>query len=111
MKQPTLVKDLLVIIAIIAVSVPAIAIAAQDDELNLLSEDVAYVDLNMTQEADAYTLYRRLQRASERVCGVESLRNARTLRELAQMHDCYQQAMTAAVDELDNDELTRILRK
>ena len=111
MKQSTLVRGFLTTIALIAISVPAINFAAQDDVLKVRSEDVAYGDLDLTKEADAYTLHRRLQRASETVCGVEPLRNARTLREFAQMHQCYEQAMRAAIEKLDNDELTRIQRK
>ena len=55
----------------------AISAAPQSaDELKGRAEKVSYSDLNVDKEEGAQALYRRLQRASKRVCGVESFNNA-----------------------------------
>ena len=103
MKESTLSRVFVAAIAIVAAIASAIAFADERNVPQDISVSVTYADLDLTKESDANKLYRRLQQASEKICGVESLRNARTLREYSQMHQCYQQAMTAAKERLDND--------
>jgi UrcA family protein len=57
---------------------------------------VVYSDLDLSNESDVQSLYARLQRASERVCGQDKdLRNLR----LKRLQDaCYQDSLERAVD-------------
>jgi UrcA family protein len=105
MKESKLVKSLIATIAVIAFSVPAIASA---DQLQGRSEKVAYSDLNVEKEAGAQTLYRRLQLAAKRVCGVESIKNAGGIREVSRQQHCFKDTMDKAVAKIDNATLTEI---
>ena len=117
MKESTLSRQILATFAIFVISAFAVAFASNDDGIQednrdgaqANSEVVAYADLDVTEDEDAYALFRRLQRAAEDVCQIESLRKSRTLREFSQTHHCYQQAMKRAVEELDNDVLRQML--
>ena len=95
MKESKVVRGVIATVAVIAFSVPAIASA---DELKGRTEKVSYSDLNVDKEAGAHALYRRLQLASKRVCGVESARQQR----------CYKDALDDAVAKINNATLTEI---
>jgi UrcA family protein len=65
------------------------------------SDDVAkttvgYTDLDLSKQADAQTLYGRLQRASDRVC--VQYKEPRDLRRMKLYNACYQEALARAVD-------------
>ena len=57
---------------------------------------VDYSDLNLARQADAQTLYGRLQRASDRVC--TQYKEQRDLRKMKLYNTCYQDALARAVD-------------
>ena len=105
MKESKIVKGVIATVAVIAFSVPAIAAA---DELKGRSEKVVYSDLNVVKESGAQALYSRLQRASKRVCGVESYKNAGGIRIMSEQRDCFRNAMNEAVAQINNPTLTAI---
>lgn len=105
MKESKLAKGIIATVAVFAFSVPAVSMA---EELKGRSEKVDYTDLDIVKDAGAETLYRRLQAASKRVCGVESLYNAGSLRVLRAQRDCYREALDNAVTKIDNPTLTAI---
>ena len=105
MKESKFVKGAVAAGAIMTFSLPAIA---SEDELKGRTEKVTYSDLNVEKEAGAHALYRRLQQASKRVCGVESIKNAGGIREISQQQRCYRDTLDAAVAKIDNATLTRI---
>ena len=57
---------------------------------------VAYSDLDLSNESDVQSLYARLQRASERVCGQD--KDLRNLRMKRLQDACYQDSLERAVD-------------
>ncbi len=96
-------------IAIVAICAPAITSADEKSELKGQSEKVTYEDLNLGKEAGAHVLYRRLQQASKRVCGVEALKSRKlSAQEASTSRHCYKQTLTAAVDKFDNEHLASI---
>ena len=105
MKESKLIKGVVATVAVIAFSVPAVSSAS---ELKGRAEKVTYSDLNPDKEPGAEILYRRLQQASKRVCGVESIHNAGGLREVMVARRCYQDALDEAVAKIDNATLTKI---
>lgn len=61
---------------------------------------VNYSDLDLSKQTDAQTLYGRLQRASETVCGeYQELRN---LQRMKVYNACYQDTLARAVHKLDH---------
>lgn len=107
MKHSKLTGNLAAIIAIVAISAPAVA-TAEVDELKGRSVKVTYVDLDLKKEPGAHALYRRLQQASKKACGVESVKNAGSIREVSDAYRCYRQVLAAQVEKIDNEILTRI---
>jgi len=105
MKESKLVKGVVAAIAILTFSLPAIA---SDVEFKGRSEKVSYSDLNVKKEAGAYALYLRLQQASKRVCGVESIRNAGGIRAVSRQQRCYRDTLDAAVVKINNPVLSRM---
>ena len=69
---------------------------------------VSYADLNLENEEDVQVLYRRLQRASKKVCVFPSLNSARKLQILAEYKQCYRETLSEAVEKIDNVDLIRI---
>ena len=105
MKESKIAKGVVATVAVIVFSVPAIASA---DELQGRSEKVTYSDLNVDKESGAHALYRRLQYASKRVCGVESIKNAGGVREVSRQQRCYRNTLDEAVAKINNATLTEI---
>jgi len=105
MKESKIVKGVIATVAVIAFSLPAITSAA---ELKGRSEKVTYADLNIEKESGATALYRRLQLASKRVCGVESIKNAGGIRAVSEQRHCYRDTMDQAVAKINNAALTSI---
>ena len=105
MKESKLIKGVVATVAVIVVSVPAIATA---DELKGRSEKVSFSDLNVDKQSGAEALYRRLQLASKRVCGVESIGNAGSVRKVMDQRRCYKNALDEAVAKIDSPILTRL---
>jgi UrcA family protein len=105
MKESKILKGVVATVAVIAFSVPAIASA---DELKGRAEKVTYSDLDVQKDDGAQVLYRRLQQASKRVCGVESIKVAGSVRIYAQKQECYRDTLDEAVAKVDNPALTAI---
>ncbi len=108
MKESKLIKGVITAVAVVAFSIPAIASADDGAELKGKTEKVSFSDLNVNKEQGAQQLYRRLQQASKRVCGVEPLKVSGSVRELSQSMRCYRDTMDATVAKIDKESLTAI---
>ena len=108
MKESKLFKSLLVTIVVVALGAPAIASAGEKNELKGVSVKVSYADLNLEKKAGAQALYRRLQQASKQACDFRGLRNAGSVKRLAETRRCYQEALSAAVEQIDYEMVTNI---
>lgn len=108
MKESKLIKGIVATVAIAAFSLPAIASADAGAELKGRTEKVAYADLNVDKRDGAQQLYRRLQQASKRVCGVESLKKMGTVRGMSEARRCYRDSLDSAVAKIDSAVLTEI---
>jgi UrcA family protein len=108
MKESNIVKSMLTVVAIVAMSAPAIASTSADDGLKGQSVKVSYADLNLQKEAGAKVLYRRLQQASKKACGVESYPHSASLKAKAESMRCYQSSLTTSVAKVNNALLTQI---
>jgi UrcA family protein len=69
------------------------------------STTVSYADLDLSSSADAKVLYSRLRTAAKAVCGEPDARNL-SLRRLAR--ECYESALSNAVVDLDNANVTAL---
>jgi len=109
MKHSKFITCLVSGIAIVAICAPVITSADEKSEFKGQSEKVTYEDLNLGKEAGAHVLYRRLQQASKKVCGVEALKSRKlSAQEASTSRHCYKQTLTAAVDRFDNKHLASI---
>ena len=106
MKQQYLAASLVLAFAISTIS--ATAIASEEDEIKGRTVKVSYADLNLEKEQGARTLYRRLQHASKKACGVESSKNSGSVRAVSDAYRCYRQTLTAQVNKIDIEILTGI---
>ncbi len=108
MKESKLFKSLVATFVVIGLSGPAVVLADTPSYIEDAKATVSYVDLNLENEQGVRVLYRSLQRASREVCGVTSLRIAGSLSDLRKPQQCYRETLSNAVDDIDNDDLTRI---
>ncbi len=108
MKESRVLKSIVATAAVVAFSFPAIASADGGEAIVGKSEKVAYADLNVQKEVGAQQLYRRLQQASKRVCGVESLKVAGSISIVSQAKRCYRATLDSAVAKVNNAALTDI---
>ncbi len=108
MKESKVLKGLVTAIAVFAICAPATASSGAVNGLKGQSVKVSYADLNLQKEAGAKVLYRRLQQASKKACGVESYKNAGSLREVAEMRRCYETSLTSSVAKVNSALLTKI---
>jgi len=106
MKESKFLQVVVTAVAVVAFSIPAIASA--DAEFKGKSEKVTFADLNVNKEAGAEQLYRRLQHASKRVCGVESLKISGSIKVLSQSMRCYRQTLDATVAKIDSEILSAV---
>ena len=108
MKESKLFKSLVATFVVIVLSGPAVVLAGtpsyiEDDEIA-----VSYADLNLESEESVRVLYRRLKRASKEACGGGSLRHSRSIIMKSSRLQCYRETLSNAVDNIDNEDLTRI---
>jgi len=108
MKESKLYRSLLATIVVVALGAPAIASADANSNLQGKSVKVTYADLNLEKQEGAKALYRRLQQASKQACDVGSLREEGSVKRLGEARQCYSDALTTAVEELDNELVTQI---
>lgn len=106
MKESKVLRGVVAAIAVVAFSLPAMANAGADFAGK--AEKVNYADLNLEKEAGAKQLYRRLQQASKRVCGVESLTVTGSVREVSKAKSCYRDSLDSAVAEINSATLNGI---
>lgn len=92
------------IVAACAVTAPVVA----GDRGETVAETVAFSDLDISSVDDAKVLYDRLKRAARRVCGVESLRLAGTVRILSEQRKCYRETLQNVVASLDEPQLSLV---
>jgi len=108
MKKSKLINSVIAAVAVVSFSLPAIASADSGADLKGTSEKVQYSDLNVQKQAGAEQLYRRVQLASKRGCGVQSLKIAGSIRAVSDARRCYEKSLDAAVAKIDNPALTAI---
>lgn len=106
MKESKVLRGVVAAIAVVAFSLPAMANAGAN--LAGKAEKVNYADLNVAREAGAKQLYRRLQQASKRVCGVESLAVIGSVRAVSEARSCYRDSLDSAVAEINSVTLNEI---
>jgi len=69
---------------------------------------VSYSDLDLSTEAGLVTLYSRLQRASNAVCGLRSLGKAGSLRQSRYNKQCYRDVLSRVVAKFNSTKLDEI---
>jgi UrcA family protein len=94
------------VLAVAALSVAFFAVAAQagDAPLDVGSRAVRYSDLNLSSEAGAKVLYRRIYYAAVQVCGDAF---SRQLDQAAAAKACMDKAIASSVRAVNSAQLTR----
>ena len=75
---------------------------------------MSYADLNLENEENVRVLYRRLQRALNKLCSDAPPKIAGSvpiiykLSNGVEIRQCYREALSNAVDKIDNEDLSRI---
>ncbi len=112
MKESKLFKSLVATFVIIVLSGPAVVQAAgtisYNDDGNAV---VSYADLNLESEEGVRVLYRRLKRASNKLCSVTPPQVAGRVPKIYHVREtpqCYREALSNAVDNFDNEDLSRL---
>jgi len=115
MKESNLFKSLVATFVVIVLSGPAVVQAAGTiSYFEIGKASVSYADLNLESEESVRVLYRRLKRASKELCSATPPRIAGSLLDNYQSYNgpetrqCYREALSNAVDKIDNEDLTRI---
>ena len=115
MKELKLFKGLVATFVVIGLSGPAVVQAAGTiNYIEVGKASVSYADLNLENEESVRVLYRRLQRASNKLCSDAPPKIAGSLPIIYVFSDgveirrCYREALSNAVDKFDNEDLTRI---
>jgi UrcA family protein len=108
MKESKQFKSLLATIVVVALGAPAIASAGNMNEVEDVAIRVSYADLNIEKEGGAQSLYHRLKKASKQACDYNGLRHAGSLNRLAETRRCYQEVLSAAVEQIDNELVTNL---
>ena len=113
MKESKLFKSLMATFVVIVLGGPAVVLAGTPNYFEYKTT-VSYADLNLENVEGVRVLYRRLQRASKKVCGAPSLKVAGSLPILLQRgttkesRQCYRETLSKAVEKIDNEDLTHI---
>jgi len=116
MKESKLIKKFVVTFVVTVLSGPAVVLANPISYIEVGKASVSYADLNLESEEGVRVLYRRLKRASNNLCSDTPPKIAGSIsipivyveiygRETRQ---CYHEALSNAVDKVDNADLTRI---
>ena len=108
MKESKLYKGLMATIIVITLGAPPIASADAKSDLQGVSVKVSYADLNLEKQEGAKALYRRLQQASKQACDHCGIKIAGTLSRMADAHRRYREALSTAVEQIDNELVTNI---
>ena len=89
-------------------AVPALASADYSVGFEDSGIKVSFADLNISSKQGINTLYKRLQNASEEVCGPLTYLEAGNLSLLTQNKQCYQETLSSAVKKVGSDALTEL---
>ena len=108
MQESKLIKSLLATVVVVALGAPAISFSDDKNELKGVSVKVSYADLNLEKQEGARALYRRLQQASKQACDFHGSNIGGSVVRFAAMRRCYQEALSAAVEKIDNELVTNI---
>jgi len=114
MKELKLFKSLVATFVVIVLSGPAVVLAGTISYIEVGKASVSYADLNLENEESVRVLYRRLKRASTELCSdappkiVGSLPIIYQLSTTQETRQCYREALSNAVDKINNEDLTRI---
>jgi len=114
MKELKLFKSLVATIVVIVLSGPAVVQADTISYFEVGKASVSYADLNLENEESVRVLYRRLKRASNNLCSDAPPKIAGSLPKIYQLSttqetwQCYREALSNAVDKINNEDLTRI---
>ena len=95
-------------LVVLGLSAPMTAGAAAPSQFEIAKVSVSYADLDIQNDAGARVLYARLRQASEKVCSVESYREAGSLSRVAKAQQCYAETLEEAVSRIDSDALKKI---
>ncbi len=112
MKESKLFKSLVATFVVIVLSGPAVVQAAGTiSYVEVGKASVSYADLNLESEECVRVLYRRLKRASKELCSATPPQVAGRVPKIYLQQEtpqCYREALSNAVDKIDNEDLTRI---
>ena len=86
----------------------ASAVAAPSHVYEELSIKVSYEDLNIDNDKDAQTLYRRLKQASAEVCGYARYTAKRPRFASMESKLCYQKTLSKAVQQVKSEKLSKL---
>jgi len=105
MKESKLFKSLVATFVVIFLGGPAVVLADTPNYFDDAAHaHVSYADLDLESEKSVQELYKRLQRASKKVCrdtssGIVGLSGWRV---------CYRATLSHVIDKFDNEDLARI---
>ncbi len=109
MKESKLFKSLVATFVVIVLGGPAVVLAST---LSYIEDDgvaVSYADLNLESEESVRVLYRRLERASKKVCGISPRKiYGSSVYHMWESQRSYESTLSKAVDNFDNEDLTRV---
>ncbi len=114
MQESKLFKSLVATFVVIVLGGPAVVLADTISYIEVGKASVSYADLNLENEESVRVLYRRLKRASKELCSDAPPKIAGSLPKIYQLssgleiRQCYREALSNAVDKIDNDDLSRI---
>ena len=105
MKESKLFKSLMATCVVIILGGPTVVLADKSNNFDDAAHaHVSYADLELESEESVQELYKRLRRASMKVCSVTSPMNAATMAWRA----CYRETLSKVIDEFGNEILARI---
>ncbi len=108
MKESKLFKSLVATFVIVVLGGRAVVLASTPSNFEDAEAIVSYADLNLENEEGVRVLYQRLQYASKEVCGGGSLRHGGSIIMKSTRLQCYRETLSDAVDNFDNEDLSRI---
>ena len=108
MKESKLFKSLLAVFIVVVLGAPPIASADAGSGLKGVSVKVSYADLKLETKEGANALYWRLKQASKQACGVRGLKVEGSLKRTREARQCYREALSLAVEQIDNELVTQI---
>ncbi len=112
MKDLKLFKSLVATFVMIVLGGPTVVLANTPSYLDFVEDDkvaVSYTDLNLESEESVRVLYRRLKRASKKVCGIRPKKiYGSSVYHMWESQRCYRATLSHSVDKVDNDDLTRM---